>query len=70
MAATYQTLTVPEEQIRILELEGGSESDPIICRTFVVSLAEKPSCTALSYCWGESEAYQHSITSMKFPPLE
>ena len=44
------------DQIRLLELRPGSESDPLRGRVIEVDLERAPAYTALSYVWGSPEA--------------
>jgi len=63
MAVPYEKLTAPAEEIRILELDLGPRGTLIVCRTLAVRVAEKPSFTALSYCWGvEKLPYAQNIS--------
>ncbi|RMY71330.1 hypothetical protein D0864_10672 [Hortaea werneckii] len=44
-----------KDQFRILNLHPGKKSDPLYGTLKVVSLAEKPVYTAISYVWGKDE---------------
>ena len=53
---SYKPLLRPHSEIRLLCVLPGRVSDPIICTTSVVSLAEAEGrYNALSYCWGSQD---------------
>jgi hypothetical protein len=45
-----------KDEIRLLQLEPGSGSDPIKCSLIHARLEESPTYDALSYMWGEEHA--------------
>jgi hypothetical protein len=48
-----------EREIRLLQLEPGTDSDEIQCSIIVVDLDSKPVYNALSYVWGATEKLRH-----------
>lgn len=56
-----QDLDQSRKQIRLIKLHPGTANAPLVCSSWVVSLAEKPHYTALSYVWGDPTD-QHAIT--------
>ena len=51
--ALYVPLDVSKTQVRVVDLvPSGSYTSPIVCRLRHVSLEDKPSYDALSWCWG------------------
>jgi hypothetical protein len=55
MGVVYSALKEKDE-IRLLQLEPGSGSDPIKCSLIHARLGESPTYNALSYMWGEERA--------------
>lgn len=54
MSSPYSALQSSWKQIRLVHLEPSADfSAPVVCTSQTVSLFDKPSYIALSYCWGE-----------------
>lgn len=49
----YQSLDMTGDGLRLLVLEPGPSSDPIRCKLYSTTFAERPLYSALSYTWGD-----------------
>jgi hypothetical protein len=54
MGIVYSALKEKDE-VRLLQVEPGSPSDPVKCSLVHARLGESPSYDALSYMWGEDQ---------------
>jgi len=59
----YSTLT--EDQIRILKLLPGSDSDPVSCEFEIAPRESAPRYSALTYAWGTPPSTKKAITITK-----
>jgi hypothetical protein len=66
----YSLLKRPENQIRLIVLLPGSQSDPIRCKITHVDLNDNPLYKALSYTWGSPSKHElRTITINELPFL-
>ncbi|KAJ9657254.1 hypothetical protein H2201_008235 [Coniosporium apollinis] len=53
LALQYQPIDTTNDGLRLLVLEPGAGSEPIRCKLYFSTFAERPSYSALSYTWGD-----------------
>lgn len=63
----YHGKAVDNNSLRILNIEHGTNNDPVVCTLLKVPFRDKPKFCALSYTWGDSTPEDPQITLNGFP---